>query len=734
MQSQGVLKAGDRLGRFELRAELGRGSHGAVFEAVDVLLGEKVAVKALQPWLAGDPTLRERFKRELVLTRRVSHPGVARLHDLHEEDGVLFISMQFIEGRSLSQAIRAGIGSEDRVIRVLRGVCSALAAAHAEGVIHRDLKPANIMLADAGDRGERVVVLDFGIATATGVGQLTRPGEAMGSVPYVPPEVWAGQSATPKGDQYSLAITAFVCLTKELPYTGRTPLEVLDAIKAKSPTIRERNADVDLELEAVILKAMAKDPEQRFANVADFELALRRVAERRASGGPPPTTPEAARALVSPQVAPPPVDLAPRATTGPDLVLTSSLEAELAGPSAARVASRSMRRSPGTDSGSAPASPAPTPWAPDVAPPHVDAPTGGHSEPLTVESAAIMLMPETQETGEVKTPFSWSKAPALGGDAAAAPADVSAPAAPPSASPDDAAGPGKAEGFEPAPTTSPVNRSRDTLEASEDPPSFIEATVLVPRRRVHDDEATVAAPAPEELPPTRSKTPIAAITVLAGVVIVLAIVALRQPTEPAVALAPPAPPVDLPTDPTDPAATDPPGDPPPADPPPADPPADPQPVDPPADPPPDPAADPAVDPATPDEPERDSTRSRRFTAALDAVAQAATKRGLRNGDVPALDTALASGRRAAKAGDKGGVENATKTAKAALDGATVDKAFVSAKLARFNKAFDTVNDQKAKDALRPIAKDVMVRISKGAWVDANQRLNDGFLVLAKAKR
>jgi serine/threonine-protein kinase len=179
------MKVGDRLGRFELLRELGRGSHGVVFEATDVLLGERVAIKALQPWLAGDVTLRERFKRELVLTRRVSHPGVARLHDLHEENGILFISMQYVEGKSLSQILRAGLPSEERVIHILRGVCGALAAAHAEGVIHRDLKPANIMVTDV----DKVIVLDFGIATATGVGQLTRPGEAMGSVPYVPPKI-----------------------------------------------------------------------------------------------------------------------------------------------------------------------------------------------------------------------------------------------------------------------------------------------------------------------------------------------------------------------------------------------------------------------------------------------------------------------------------------------------------------------------------------------------------------
>jgi serine/threonine protein kinase len=132
-----VLKIGDRLGRFELKTELGRGSHGVVFEAIDVLLNERVAIKCLHPWLSGDVTLRERFKRELVLTRRVSHPGVCRLHDLHEEDEVLFISMQHIDGKSLSQILRAALPTPDRVIQILRGVCSALSAAHARHAVER---------------------------------------------------------------------------------------------------------------------------------------------------------------------------------------------------------------------------------------------------------------------------------------------------------------------------------------------------------------------------------------------------------------------------------------------------------------------------------------------------------------------------------------------------------------------------------------------------------------------
>ncbi|MDP2343894.1 MAG: serine/threonine-protein kinase [Deltaproteobacteria bacterium] len=265
-----MIKVGERLGRFELLRELGRGSHGVVFEALDTLLNEKVAIKALQPWLANDPTLRERFKRELILTRRVAHPGVCRLHDLHEDADAFFISMQLVEGRSMSEVLREEAPPVGRVIRMLRGICSALAAAHEQGVIHRDLKPANIMV----DGKDGVVVLDFGIATAAGVNQLTRPGQAIGSVPFIPPEVWEGQSASALSDQYALGVIGFAAATGTLPYRGVQAIEVVDAIRSTTPTMRERRADVDPGYEAVILKAMARNPADRFANVKVLDDAL----------------------------------------------------------------------------------------------------------------------------------------------------------------------------------------------------------------------------------------------------------------------------------------------------------------------------------------------------------------------------------------------------------------------------------------------------------------------------
>ena len=305
-----VSKVGERLGRFELLSEIGRGSHGVVFEALDTLLKEKVAIKTLH---SSDATLRERFKRELILTRRVAHPGVCRLHDLHEQDDLFFISMQLVEGRSLLRVLKDETPPLLRVLGLLRSICVALQAAHDQGVVHRDLKPANIMV----DAKDSVVILDFGIATAAGVNQLTRPGQAVGSVPFIAPEVWDGETASAKSDQYAVGVIGFLAATRTLPFRGVNAIEVVDAVRGTAPTLRDRKPDIDAGFETVILKAMARTPAARFDNVKMLDEALESLQTGR----------------WSPDATPPTVMSSPApATLGGELHLSSLLEAELAGP------------------------------------------------------------------------------------------------------------------------------------------------------------------------------------------------------------------------------------------------------------------------------------------------------------------------------------------------------------------------------------------------------------------
>ncbi len=267
-----MIRVGDKLGRFLLNRELGRGSNGVVYEATDTLLNARVALKVLHPWLAGEPQVRERFKRELLLTRRVAHPGICRLFDLHEEKDTVFITMEFVEGCTLSQLLKdQGLLHPPRAIRILRSCAQALSAAHQAGVIHRDLKPGNINVRP----DDSVTILDFGIATATDVGRLTRPGQTVGSLRYIPPEVWEGSPATALGDIYALGVISYACLTGRLPYDAPGAVMMLEVLKSSKPTpIPDINPQVDSILSDVVMKAMAIDPAKRYGSAGDFDHAL----------------------------------------------------------------------------------------------------------------------------------------------------------------------------------------------------------------------------------------------------------------------------------------------------------------------------------------------------------------------------------------------------------------------------------------------------------------------------
>ena len=180
--------AGQHLGRFKLDREIGQGSHGVVWLATDTALSTPVAIKILHPWLTEDIPVRDRFKRELLLARRIAHPGICRLFDLHEEaGGACFITMDYVEGETLLEILkRTGRLPPQRATKIMRGVCSALAAAHQAGVIHRDLKPANLII----KAGDEPMILDFGTATAQDVSRVTRPGTAVGSMRFIAPEIF----------------------------------------------------------------------------------------------------------------------------------------------------------------------------------------------------------------------------------------------------------------------------------------------------------------------------------------------------------------------------------------------------------------------------------------------------------------------------------------------------------------------------------------------------------------
>lgn len=266
--------SGDRVGavlanRFELLAHLGSGGMGSVYLAHDRQLDENVAIKLLHRQLAASQTL-DLLRREVKLARRVTSTGVARIHELVEDAGEWFLTMEYIDGVPLADMI-AGDGRLPvaRVIELLGAVCDGLEAVHGAGVVHGDVKPANILVA----RDGRVVLSDFGIARFADVRGDAR--EVVGTPAYMAPEQVTGADLDHRADLYALGVVAFELLTGDLPFRGRNAIEVASArLIQDPPDVRERCADVSEGLAAAVMWLLARDPDARPDSAAAAREAL----------------------------------------------------------------------------------------------------------------------------------------------------------------------------------------------------------------------------------------------------------------------------------------------------------------------------------------------------------------------------------------------------------------------------------------------------------------------------
>ncbi len=261
-------------GRYRLVRERARGGMAVVWEAHDTMLDRPVAVKTLHPQFAGDPEFLERFRREARAAAGLAHPNIVAVYDVGEdvETKAPFIVMELVEGESLKDAIRAqGPRSNADVRRVGAAVASALDYAHRRGVVHRDVKPQNILIGEDG----RPRLTDFGIAQALAAGGLTRTGAVMGSVHYLAPELARGRPATPAVDVYGLGAVLYEMATGRVPFAGDTELAVALA-HAEQPVVppRQLNPQLAPDLEATILRALAKVPGDRFPSAGDMARAL----------------------------------------------------------------------------------------------------------------------------------------------------------------------------------------------------------------------------------------------------------------------------------------------------------------------------------------------------------------------------------------------------------------------------------------------------------------------------
>ncbi|MEX1364476.1 MAG: protein kinase [Nannocystaceae bacterium] len=278
--------SGQTLDRYQLVRRLGMGGMGAVYEAEHTRLRKHFAVKLLRYELAHDELYRKRFLREARSASAVNHPHVVAISDFGEtEDGHVFFVMELLEGKDLHDLLEAErVLPWPRTREILLQVTSALHAAHQKDIIHRDIKPSNVFLADVPSRGDEdfVKVLDFGIAKLSGTtgkatAKLTSTDELFGTVAYMAPEMANGKNDDPRSDVYAVGVMMFRMLTGQLPYTEGNAYQILSQhINAPIPSPREENPAIPEAVEAIVLRAMAKRPDERFATMEDFNRALHR--------------------------------------------------------------------------------------------------------------------------------------------------------------------------------------------------------------------------------------------------------------------------------------------------------------------------------------------------------------------------------------------------------------------------------------------------------------------------
>jgi eukaryotic-like serine/threonine-protein kinase len=262
------------LDRYEVGRLLGAGGMAEVYEGRDRLLARRVAIKVLQAQFVRDPSFLIRFKREAQAAASLSHPNIVGVYDTGTEDGTHFIVMEFVDGRTLKEVIRAeGPLYPERAAEICADVCSALIAAHARGLIHRDIKPGNVMLTPEG----KVKVMDFGIARATTSETITQTAAVVGTAQYISPEQAQGQTVDYRSDLYSVGCCLYEMLTGTVPFTGATPVAIAYRHVREDPTPpRMLNPDVPAPLEAITLKAMAKLPDNRYQTAAEMHDDLER--------------------------------------------------------------------------------------------------------------------------------------------------------------------------------------------------------------------------------------------------------------------------------------------------------------------------------------------------------------------------------------------------------------------------------------------------------------------------
>ena len=269
----------DRIGRYKVVRELGRGAMGVVYHAIDPNIGRPVAIKTIQLGERRTPEeqerLRERLFREARSAGILSHPGIVTVYDVEQQDNLAYIAMEYVDGPTLDQWLSEQQSiPADWMFSILAQVANALDYAHGKGIVHRDIKPANIML--AGDGTAKIA--DFGIAKINASEQFTMTGSIVGTPHYMSPEQVQGQAVDGRSDQFSLAVMTYEMLTGEKPYTGEHLTTVVYKIVAEDPVAPHRlNPTLSGPIELALRKAMSKKPDGRYRTCREFTDALEKA-------------------------------------------------------------------------------------------------------------------------------------------------------------------------------------------------------------------------------------------------------------------------------------------------------------------------------------------------------------------------------------------------------------------------------------------------------------------------